>query len=197
MSTSWSAGVSTSRTNKHTGYAGWLHAHIYTHCWSLFLYLAYGHNNAPINIMPHYPPPGRCRRRSGDLNYAKFKCSTYWACQSVKAQSSLHLKHGDLREDLLVIMFTLLYMHMMNCQIPHVWHLKETKYSRSAVSFDESANIKVSDLGSLHSTSSYRSLIAKPTDSIKELIGHCKDSIRSMPSCHARGIHAEGWNKRS
>ena len=106
MSTSWSAGVSTSRTNKHTGYAGWLHAHIYTHCWSLFLYLAYGRNNAPINNMPHYPPPGQCQGRSGDLNYAKFKCTTYWACQSVKAQSSFHLKHGELREDLLVNVHT-------------------------------------------------------------------------------------------
>ena len=46
--------------------------------------------NAPINIMPHYPPPGQCWGIGGDLNFAKFKCTTYWACQSVKSQPSPH-----------------------------------------------------------------------------------------------------------
>ena len=27
--------------------------------------------NAPINIMPHYPP-GQCQGRGEDMNYAKF-----------------------------------------------------------------------------------------------------------------------------
>ena len=45
---------------------------------------------APINIMPHYPPPAQCWGIGGDLNFAKFKCTTYWACQSVKSQPSPH-----------------------------------------------------------------------------------------------------------
>ena len=48
-------------------------------------------NYAPINVMPrHYPPLGQCWRIGGDLNFAKFKCTTYWACQSVKSQPSPH-----------------------------------------------------------------------------------------------------------
>ena len=30
-----------------------------------------------INIMPHYPSPGRCQGKGEFLNYAKFKCTTY------------------------------------------------------------------------------------------------------------------------
>ena len=52
--------------------------------------------------MPHYPPPGRRRGRGEDLNYAKVKCITYWASQSVKSQSPPHQKDGDLQGDLLV-----------------------------------------------------------------------------------------------
>ena len=29
--------------------------------------------NAPINVMPHYPPPGQCWGIGGDLNFAKLK----------------------------------------------------------------------------------------------------------------------------
>ena len=42
--------------------------------------------NAPINVMPHYPHLGNV----GDLNFAKFKSTTYWACQSVKSQTLPH-----------------------------------------------------------------------------------------------------------
>ena len=41
--------------------------------------------NAPNNVMPHYPPPGQCWGIGGDLNFAKFKCTTYRACQSAKS----------------------------------------------------------------------------------------------------------------
>ena len=61
--------------------------------------------------MPHYSPPGRCWRRGGDLNYAKFKCITYWACQTVKCQPSLHLKDGDLQGDLLVNVHTFVHVY--------------------------------------------------------------------------------------
>ena len=46
--------------------------------------------NAPINVMPHYPPPGQCWGIGGDLNLAKFKSTTHWARQSVKSQPSPH-----------------------------------------------------------------------------------------------------------
>ena len=44
------------------------------------------------NVMPHYPPPGQWWGIGGDLNFAKFKCTTYWACQLVKSQPSPHSK---------------------------------------------------------------------------------------------------------
>ena len=47
-------------------------------------------HNAPINVMPHYPPPGQCWGIGGDLNLAKFKSTTHWARQSVKSQPSPH-----------------------------------------------------------------------------------------------------------
>ena len=71
--------------------------------------LSYSHvynRNALINIMLHYASPRRCWGKGGDLNYAKFKCTIYWAFQSVKSQPSLYLKDGDLRGDLLVNVHT-------------------------------------------------------------------------------------------
>ena len=49
---------------------------------------------ASINIVSHYPPPGKCQERGGDINYTKFKYTTYWACQSIKSLPSPHLKDG-------------------------------------------------------------------------------------------------------
>ena len=50
------------------------------HIYSLHL-LFYANINAPINVMPHRPPPGQCwgigGEIGGDLNFAKFKCTTY------------------------------------------------------------------------------------------------------------------------
>ena len=60
--------------------------------------------NAPINIMPS--SPGRCQGRGENLTYAKFKCTTYRACSSIKSQHSPHLSHGDLWGDLLVNVHT-------------------------------------------------------------------------------------------
>ena len=64
-------------------------------------------DNATTNIMPHYSPPWQCQWRSGNLNYVKFKCITYWACQSVK--SSPCLKGRDLQNDFLINVYT--YVH--------------------------------------------------------------------------------------
>ena len=85
--------------------------------------LSYSHaynRNALINIMPHYAPPRRCWGKGRDLNYAKFKCTIYWACQSVKSQPSLYLKDGDLRGDLLVNVHTSVHAYMVNGQILHI-----------------------------------------------------------------------------
>ena len=62
-------------------------------------------SNAPINVMPHYPPPGQCWGIGGDLNFAKFKCTTYRACQSVKSQPSSHSKIEEKMGDLIVSAF--------------------------------------------------------------------------------------------
>ena len=66
-------------------------------------------DNATINIMPHYSPPWQCQGRGGNLNYVKFKCITYWACQSVKSQPSSHLKERHLQGDFIVNVHT--YVH--------------------------------------------------------------------------------------
>ena len=44
-----------------------------------------------VLCMPHYSPPGQWWGRGGDLNYAHFKCTTYWACHS---EPSPHSKDG-------------------------------------------------------------------------------------------------------
>ena len=65
----------------------------------------------PIIIMPHYPPPWQCWERCGDLFYTKFKCTTYWACQSVKFLPSPYLKHRDLGGNLLVNVHTSVHVY--------------------------------------------------------------------------------------
>ena len=77
----------------------------YTSILSTFYF--YANFKAPINVMPHRPSPGQCwgigGEIGGDLNFAKFKCTTYWECQSVKSQPSPHLiieeKMGNLTVD--------------------------------------------------------------------------------------------------
>ena len=70
-------------------------------------------------VYPTTPSPGQCQGRSGDLSYAKFKCTTFWTCQSVKSQPSLHLKMG-IYKGISLLIFTLLYMHMVSGQISHI-----------------------------------------------------------------------------
>ena len=57
------------------------------------------------------PPSRAMLGRGGDLNYAKVKCITYWANQSVKSQSSPHQKDGDLWEDLPVNAHTFVHVY--------------------------------------------------------------------------------------
>ena len=58
-------------------------------------------------LCPTTPPPGQCWGIGRDLNFAKFKCTTYWACQPVKSQPSPHStieeKMGNLPLVLLIV----------------------------------------------------------------------------------------------
>ena len=71
----------------------------------------------------YYLPPGWCRGRDGDLNYAKFKCITYRACRSVKSQPSPHLKDGDLQGDLLVYVYISVHAHCERSNFLHIGQL--------------------------------------------------------------------------
>ena len=61
--------------------------------------------NASINIMPHYPPPWQCWGIGGDLNFANFKYTTYWARQSVKSRPLPHSKVEGNMGNLIVSAF--------------------------------------------------------------------------------------------
>ena len=39
--------------------------------------LTISHSNAPINVKPHYPPPGLTKGIGGDLTFRKIKFSTH------------------------------------------------------------------------------------------------------------------------
>ena len=62
------------------------------------------------------PPPGRCRGRDGDLLF--LNSNSLFIGHASQSNSS-HLRDGDLRGNLL--MLTILYMHILSCQIPHVY----------------------------------------------------------------------------
>ena len=62
-------------------------------------------------LCPTTPSRAISGKRDEDLNYAKFKCTTYWTCQSVKSQPSLHLKDGDLQGELLVNVHTSVHVY--------------------------------------------------------------------------------------
>ena len=70
-----------------------------------------------INIIPHY-----LATSPEDLNYAKFKRATYWACQLVKSLASPPKAWWVLilLRDLLVIVRTSVRAYMASGQIPHV-----------------------------------------------------------------------------
>ena len=72
-------------------------------------------------------PPEQCRR-IGDLDFAKFKCTTYWACQLVKSQPSLYLKDRAKDGKLDCWCFSLLYISIYGTsfgvkisQMPHLF----------------------------------------------------------------------------
>ena len=74
----------------------------------------------PSILCPTTPLPGPCQERDGDLNFAKFKCTTYWACQSIKSLPSPHLKHEDLRGDLLVNVHTSVHAYGERSNSPSI-----------------------------------------------------------------------------
>ena len=60
----------------------------------------------PIIIMPHYPPPWQCWERGGDLFIQNSNAPPVGY-----ATPSPHLKHRDLRGDLLINVHTSVHVY--------------------------------------------------------------------------------------
>ena len=80
-----------------------------------------------LSILCHTTPPGQFQERGGDLNYAKSKCTTYWACQSVKSLPSPHLQHGN---NLLVNVHTSVQAHDEQLNSPHIGQILVSNQSQ-------------------------------------------------------------------
>ena len=84
-------------------------------------------NNAPINVMPHYPPPGQCWGIGGDLNFTKFKCTTYQARQLVKSRILSHLKVKEKMGNLTIGAFIIAHAYGEWSNSPHMGQVLVSK----------------------------------------------------------------------
>ena len=79
------------------------------------------------NVMPYYPPPGQCWGIGGDLNFAKFKCTTHWARQSVKSQPSPHSIIEENMGNLIVGAFIVAHAYDKRSNSPHMGQVLVSK----------------------------------------------------------------------